>query len=255
MCSTPFGIKDCCTLLVKERSNPFSQCSTPFGIKDCCTLANTLRPRLHFSAQRLSASKIAAQKAALDIRRGAHSVLNAFRHQRLLHTEWMPVLFGVPMCSTPFGIKDCCTRTIVRTLSSGVRCSTPFGIKDCCTDLCANNDHCIHGCSTPFGIKDCCTLHRMVCFLRPKGAQRLSASKIAARAFPRSPPRGRRTVLNAFRHQRLLHRRRQCKTRRYYYGAQRLSASKIAARGRLGAQARSRTRAQRLSASKIAALL
>ena len=64
-CSTPFGIKEGCALRLSIR------CSTPFGIKEGFTLA---------------------------------LLLNAFRHQRGLHTIDL-----LDECSTPFGIKEGCT--------------------------------------------------------------------------------------------------------------------------------------------------
>ena len=63
VCSTPFGIKDCCTVISVNFSDDENLCSTPFGIKDCCTTH------------------------AATYRTTGHRVLNAFRHQRLLHAR------------------------------------------------------------------------------------------------------------------------------------------------------------------------
>ena len=179
-------------------------------------------------------------------------MLNAFRHQRLLHRLAPHTKNGCSGCSTPFGIKDCCTVAGVGRLG-GERCSTPFGIKDCCTDplnpirhhttyraqrLSAskiaapypttpsfNSHRCAQRlsaskiaahlsgdgmmfepekCSTPFGIKDCCTIFSPSRPVTVACAQRLSASKIAA-PHRRSAIYEPYYVLNAFRHQRLLH--------------------------------------------------
>ena len=155
-CSTPFGIKDCCTSQRQPHGIPDHLCSTPFGIKDCCTWLVKCIFAPPSSAQRLSASKIAARGQPGIPGLPRKHVLNAFRHQRLLHWRLRSnARRSVRMCSTPFGIKDCCTAE---------------------NRLVPSSD----------------------------GAQRLSASKIAAhsgRSGARSPSR----VLNAFRHQRLLH--------------------------------------------------
>ena len=155
LCSTPFGIKDCCTFLMLVASPAASSaqrlsaskiaalgvrqahvvgrtvCSTPFGIKDCCTLVPEDSPEGR-GAQRLSASKIAAPQEELETQQQnfvlnafrhqrllhryrlqrnprLREVLNAFRHQRLLHAIWPPIAKTGARCSTPFGIKDCCT--------------------------------------------------------------------------------------------------------------------------------------------------
>ena len=60
------------------------------------------------SAQRLSASKIAARRFCCALPRH-RVVLNAFRHQRLLHPYAEGIQALESRCSTPFGIKDCCT--------------------------------------------------------------------------------------------------------------------------------------------------
>ena len=107
-CSTPFGIKDCCTLCYMHYQRERLGCSTPFGIKDCCTGNYWHAKRRNPSAQRLSASKIAARPVKLVLRYGLR-VLNAFRHQRLLHLGGSSTVRLTILCSTPFGIKDCCT--------------------------------------------------------------------------------------------------------------------------------------------------
>ena len=61
MCSTPFGIKEFCTSSTVSMRRFCSKCSTPFGIKEFCTANRHRRP-----------APVAR-------------VLNAFRHQRILH--------------------------------------------------------------------------------------------------------------------------------------------------------------------------
>ena len=179
-CSTPFGIKDYCT-------NP-----RPFD-RPTHLVLNAFRHQrlLHAhdyprrfaivgSAQRLSASKITARTSTskrtaklLGAQRLSASkitalpppcrkpssllVLNAFRHQRLLHEATGQVAIVDRRCSTPFGIKDYCTPVIPCFPSGLCVCSTPFGIKDYCTRHWHTHPH-----------------------NSATGAQRLSASKITA---------------------------------------------------------------------------
>ena len=61
-------------------------------------------------AQRLSASKIPALRRPRPTCTN-QTVLNAFRHQRFLHVRRVIVISSRrSRCSTPFGIKDSCTR-------------------------------------------------------------------------------------------------------------------------------------------------
>ena len=253
-CSTPFGIKEFCTQLrigtevadelsaqrlsASKSSAPepgllwtgTSRCSTPFGIKEFCTGPSPApNPASKTSAQRLSASKSSAPGRRRAHRGGNQPVLNAFRHQRVLHAR-APAGQELPLgCSTPFGIKEFCTHGADGRGGSEQRCSTPFGIKEFCT---------------------LCGLHTA----DPAGAQRLSASKSSAQilledhelATPTcSTPFGIKEfctsgilstqffemicVLNAFRHQRVLHTLIRISARGQGTGAQRLSASKSSA--------------------------
>ena len=158
-CSTPFGIKDCCTIQSWPLNDRQQKCSTPFGIKDCCTADNQRRHTGSIgSAQRLSASKIAAPLA--------------------LTTPSTTV----GKCSTPFGIKDCCTHENRRKAESDGGAQRLSASKIAALGAKVIRPELGVRCSTPFGIKDCCT-----------------------RAGPNRTDQGRH-VLNAFRHQRLLHR-------------------------------------------------
>ena len=168
-------------------------------------------------------------------------VLNAFRHQRLLHRPRRRTIQQPLKCSTPFGIKDYCiwrppraqpvlngnNQTVV-----DIECSTPFGIKDYCIMRCA---HCMSGLSVLNAFRHQRLLHI---------SKRRNAVSVGV------------YVLNAFRHQRLLHTaNRQLPRPHSARGAQRLSASKITASvGDDRAPAGRRSSAQRLSASKITAL-
>jgi len=106
-------------------------------------------------------------------------VLNAFRHQR-----WVQILprclapyvrcaqrlsasemgaaelsnagVGVNECSTPFGIRDGCSRQATNR-EHVIMCSTPFGIRDGCRAELSNAGVGVNECSTPFGIRDGCS--------------------------------------------------------------------------------------------------
>ena len=114
--------------------------------------------RLLCSAQRLAASKIAALVGKMLPHQARARVLNALRHQRLLHSAALVAEYVRRMCSTPCGIKDCCTSPLRWGTRRAGRCSTPCGIKDCCTNNLADGLRLSTKCSTPCGIKDCCTL-------------------------------------------------------------------------------------------------
>ena len=247
MYSTPFGIRDSCTITRWDWArNLVFKCSTPFGINDSCTL----RPVLP--------------------RREPLPVLNAFRHQRFLHTSSTTrrsttrvlnaLLVGLALndlldvCSTPFGINDSCTGLRPGDLAAFVGlCSTPFGIIDSCTLGCrrlgsrastcaqrlsassipAPGDAFVDRgllpmCSTPFGIIDSCTVVGQ----------------------PGRPER--HGVLNAFRHHRFLHSASGTPAP-HRRSAQRLSASSIPAPTGSSGRAATCRGAQRLSASSIPA--
>ena len=82
------------------------RCSTPFGIKGWSTsalAAHCCRSRDVLNAFRHQRMVHVAERARVDV---AVSVLNAFRHQRMVHVSSSVAdasqLLG---CSTPFGIK------------------------------------------------------------------------------------------------------------------------------------------------------
>ena len=137
-------------------------------------------------------------------------VLNAFPHQRFLHT---PMAFRSSLtffqCSTPFGIKGFCTshRTVTSTASSARSAQRLSASKVSAHRGGRYEVELFHQCSTPFGIKGFCTctpaLNRGG--WRNGSAQRLSASKVSA-LRQATASRDSHTVLNAFRHQRFLHR-------------------------------------------------
>ena len=135
MCSTPFGIKDSCTQWTNARQPIYKVLNAfrhqRFLHQGCYRKCQ----RNELRAQRLSASKIPAPSCArLSLltgtlcstpfgikdsctrhrgrpRRRIYRVLNAFRHQRFLHTTGTAVTRATTIrCSTPFGIKDSCTR-------------------------------------------------------------------------------------------------------------------------------------------------
>ena len=164
LCSTPFGIKEFCTSRSSIRTSR-AVCSTPFGIKEFCTRFPPQLDAIH------------------------PDVLNAFRHQRVLHKAPAIMRIWMVSCSTPFGIKEFCTRRFGPKTDSSPRftCSTPFGIKEFCT------------CGAGAGTSPI-----------DRGAQRLSASKSSALvALHHAFADCARQVLNAFRHQRVLHIGRQ----------------------------------------------
>ena len=164
-------------------------------------------------------------------------------------------------CSTPFGIKGFCTshRTVTSTASSARSAQRLSASKVSAHRGGRYEVELFHQCSTPFGIKGFCTctpaLNRGG--WRNGSAQRLSASKVSA-LRQATASRDSHTVLNAFRHQRFLHR---------WLGTQRLMGiavlcstpfgikdfcTGITASGSTGR--RTSTCAQRLSASKVSAL-
>ena len=195
-------------------------CSTPFGIKENRTTKRVVA--LSPSAQRLSASK----RIALEKRPRRRL---AFR------------------CSTPFGIKENRTKKLIAHLSTlqvlnafrhqrESHATRKAAACSCAQRLSASKRiaHRIAACHGEF----------------PRRAQRLSASKRIARrlALP-IPAYRRKSVLNAFRHQRESHPKSRSPASRAT-SAQRLSASKrIALRCDCGVCDHCFC-AQRLSASK-----
>ncbi len=203
-------------------------------------------------------------------------MLNAFRHQRMVHIQRL-----APPSQPERVLNAFRHQRMVHGLAFGPRyeprkCSTPFGIRGWCTCGCETTGPTVRKCSTPFGIRGWCTLPNPFMVSLPNRAQRLSASEDGALGLPPywpdnsascSTPFGirgwctraraghhrRAHVLNAFRHQRMVHSpsgagwRSTC-------SAQRLSASEDGA-PRAGCRRPARPRrAQRLSASEDGAL-
>ena len=113
VCSTPFGITEVGTCRPECRGSRVNLCSTPFGITEVGTGGSRGNVRPASSAQRLSASQRSAllvRLLSLDrqdlcstpfgitevgtdgsivLRRAVLEVLNAFRHHRGRHSDWM----------------------------------------------------------------------------------------------------------------------------------------------------------------------
>jgi len=155
-------------------------------------------------------------------------VLNAFRHQRSLHTQLAATGTVASGCSTPFGIRGLCTRDRGACRHPRVQVLNAF-----------RHQRSLHAegfrpataeemCSTPFGIRGLCTW-MLAGVLRPI-----------------------HRVLNAFRHQRSLHVRAAVELRPHR-SAQRLSASEVSARASRRHLTGCGPCAQRLSASEVSA--
>ena len=230
MCSTPFGIRGICTPSPAVIAPPATVCSTPFGIRGICTKNIRRGPPHKTGAQRLSASEEYALEESADRTALSAGVLNAFRHQRNMHTQFRSRIPGASTpCSTPFGIRGICTQARITILlttwpvlnafrhqrnmhlidrlnasSAFLVCSTPFGIRGICTWAPADRKEALWQCSTPFGIRGICTPDRA----------RGDATGCVLNAFRhqrnmhKSGTEGgadRGGVLNAFRHQRNMH--------------------------------------------------
>ena len=174
-------------------------------------------------AQRLSASTNGSRFCSSGCS-GNHTVLNAFRHQRMDHAGVVGNSAGRLACSTPFGINEWITTTFrpqspqsepvlnafrhQRMDHMAARgdmavssvCSTPFGINEWITSTFSIAALSRSPCSTPFGINEWITRQQ-------------------------AGPLLRSWVLNAFRHQRMDHCRSHCQTSDVRTCAQRLSAS------------------------------
>ena len=131
--------------------------------------------------------------------RVACQVLNAFRHQRMDHHRKKDGSSARTVCSTPFGINEWITTTILEVPSRRRLCSTPFGINEWITQPRIATAFSVLGaqrlsastngspstsvricaasvCSTPFGINEWIT-RTVISQTSPVfGAQRLSAS-------------------------------------------------------------------------------
>ena len=182
-------------------------------------------------AQRLSASKVSALARAKSSPLRGYPVLNAFRHQRFLHRPRRDRTRrrSPSTCAQRLSASKVSARIDPVTAATlAVGCSTPFGIKGFCTSS-GGAGRTWNGC-----------------------AQRLSASKVSAQWWKRRYLENHR-VLNAFRHQRFLHRRPHAAVQGRGSCAQRLSASKVSALESAAAAGDAGGSAQRLSASKVSA--
>ena len=127
-CSTPFGIRGWFTsgyvesilwlggaqrLSASEVGSPAFPvasstserlCSTPFGIRGWFTRNVLPRSHVNICAQRLSASEVGSLVEFCMIQ-ALQTVLNAFRHQRLVHWLTPEFINSSKLCSTPFGIR------------------------------------------------------------------------------------------------------------------------------------------------------
>ena len=201
VCSTPFGIKEVGTRRRSSMRADGASAQRLSASKDGHRPGRRDRRR-RAGAQRLSASKRSASIAWLE-RHARRPVLNAFRHQRRsarCRAGKSPI---ADRCSTPFGIKGWSTAFDSPAASHrAARCSTPFGIKGWSTrrELRANRR--LSMCSTPFGIK---------------GWSHAAAAGYDYTAL---------VVLNAFRHQRMVHADGDAGRQAVMLSAQRLSASK-----------------------------
>ena len=104
-CSTPFGINEWFTFALLSATASGQSCSTPFGINEWFT----------------------------GIMQGQHllmAVLNAFRHQRMVHPGEKQSSVADKQCSTPFGINEWFTGSKKTPEKGCWWCSTPFGINE-----------------------------------------------------------------------------------------------------------------------------
>ncbi len=137
LCSTPYGIRGVSRLLNLPQQPRNQSCSTPYGIRGVSSSAidflhlgfrvlNALRhqrcvqsapasaePALT-SAQRLTASEVCPARLGA-LRLPAPFVLNALRHQRCVQYITVYAISGVPVCSTPYGIRG--VSRVLRTLA------------------------------------------------------------------------------------------------------------------------------------------
>ena len=130
-------------------------------------------------------------------------MLNAFRHQRVLHLASVSTASSsLSRCSTPFGIKEFCTQSQSMVRVCNDPCSTPFGIKEFCTP--ASRARSGLSSAQRLSASKSSAPRAAKVTTAPLSAQRLSASKSSAQSsWPTSSPA--LLVLNAFRHQRVLH--------------------------------------------------
>ena len=153
-------------------------------------------------AQRLSASQISALSVILEMRL-LHLVLNAFRHHRFLHRKRIIGSRLTAGVLNAFRHHRFLHRSRHRTTRTPRRCAQRLSASQISAPS-----------SSPCVSIDTC-------------AQRLSASQISALRLA-GPPKGLKTVLNAFRHHRFLH-STEPSALSVRVSAQRLSASQISA--------------------------
>ena len=138
---------------------------------------NMKTPRLHKSAQRLTASEVCPDFAWGDtFDRGepvcstpygirgvsrfnpksqlAHNcVLNALRHQRCVQAVYLPPNSYVCSVLNALRHQRCVQRQILRFGKAPSWCSTPYGIRGVSREPVRPLNRCTVSCSTPYGIK------------------------------------------------------------------------------------------------------
>ena len=132
-------------------------------------------------------------------------MLNAFRHQRTIHRSYTLQPDSRQMCSTPFGINERFTIVEAVTLAVTSLCSTPFGINERFTNSLTIGANAITGAQRLSASTNDSQSWGSRSPPASLGAQRLSASTNDSQS---SSARSlhRQSVLNAFRHQRTIHR-------------------------------------------------
>ncbi len=128
-CSTPYGIRGLGTAVPSEPHPIMRLCSTPYGIRGL----GTKKPRSYssssFSAQRLTASEVWAQKSKKGKKKASAK------------------------CSTPYGIRGLGTLADLTPVELPGGCSTPYGIRGLGTSGCEPESPISVLCSTPYGIR------------------------------------------------------------------------------------------------------
>ena len=131
-------------------------------------------------------------------------MLNAFRHQRFLHSGFDTAPPRRIMCSTPFGIRGFCT-VVFATARGG---AAPYAQRLSASEVFAHYSvrYSAHYTAVLNAFRHQRFLHTIGArySARYNGAQRLSASEVFAPILRLRGP-GELLVLNAFRHQRFLH--------------------------------------------------
>ncbi len=202
VCSTPFGIRGritrhlapgALTLAVlnafrhqrkdhrrmRARSSRACWCSTPFGIRGRITRRVHDQGRRHpvLNAFRHQRKDHRQDRAGRDV---YEDVLNAFRHQRKDHVIGNALTSSGQVCSTPFGIRGRITHPHLDREQHRFAGAQRLSASEEGSHVCLIASAFSGLCSTPFGIRGRIT-------------------------SPASTRLGRKTVLNAFRHQRKDH--------------------------------------------------